>query len=73
MPELKHAFADNLRIRRAKKHWSQQQLAEASGVGVDAIGKYERCDCSPTLESIVKLSTALDCTPNDLCTFPEFK
>ena len=73
MPELKHACADNLRVRRVKKHWSQQQLAEASGVSVDAIGKYERCDCSPTLESIVKLSTALDCTPNDLCTFPEFK
>lgn len=73
MPELKYAFADNLRVRRIKKRWSQKQLAEASGVGVDAISKYECCNCSPTLESIVKLSTALDCTPNDLCAFPEFK
>lgn len=73
MPELKSAFADNLLLRRTKKHWSQEQLAEASGVSVDAIGKYERCICSPNLESVVKLSTALGCTPNDLCAFPEFK
>lgn len=73
MSELKHAFAENLRVRRINKHWSQRQLAEASGVGVDAISKYECCACSPTLKSIVKLSKALNCTPNDLCVFPEFK
>lgn len=73
MPELKLAFADSLRVRRAKKHWSQQQLSDASGVSVDAIGKYERCECSPNLESVAKLAIALECTPNDLCTFPDFK
>ncbi len=73
MPELKRAFADSLRVRRASKHWSRQQLSDASGVSVDAIGKYERCECSPKLESVAKLATALECTPNDLCAFPDFK
>lgn len=71
MPELREAFAESLRVRRAKKHWSQQQLADASNVSVDAIGKYERGTCSPNLETIAKLSVALECTPNDLCSFPE--
>lgn len=73
MPELKRAFADNLRVRRINKHWSQRELAKASGVSVDAISKYECCACLPTLESIAKLSAALNCTPNDLCAFSEFK
>lgn len=73
MTELKLAFADNLRTRRARKHWSRQQLAAVSGVSAAAIEKYERCLCSPILENVAKLSNALDCTPNDLCAFPEFK
>lgn len=71
MPDLKEAFAESLRVRRAKKHWSQQQLADASSVSVDAIGKYERGACSPNLEGIAKLSAALECTPNDLFSFPK--
>lgn len=73
MTELRLAFADNLRTRRTRKHWSRQQLAAASGVSVGAIEKYERCLCSPILENVAKLSNALGCTPNDLCVFPEFK
>lgn len=70
MRDLRKIVAHALRVMRADKQMSQQDLADASGVGVDAIGKYERGESMPLLETSCKLASALGCTPNDLCEFP---
>lgn len=48
---------------------TQEDLARASGVSIDAIKSYERADSGPLLETTYKLAEALGCTPNDICEF----
>lgn len=71
MPDLKQTFARELRVRRAAMRMSQKDVSDASGVSVDAIGKYERGENMPLFETVCRLAEALGCTPNDLCAFPK--
>lgn len=73
MSDLKKVIAHRLRVLRAERDMSQQDLADASGVSVDAIGKYERAEAAPQLRNAYRLAEALGCTPNDLCDFPTEK
>lgn len=47
---------NRIRELRAKKNISQVQLSVATGVTADAIGKYERGDREPKLETWLKLA-----------------
>lgn len=69
MPNLTSAFAHGLRVCMAKADMKPPQLADESGVSVDAIRKYLREEMTPTLETTCKLAKALKCSPNDLCSF----
>lgn len=69
MPNLTSAFAHGLRVCMAKADMKPPQLADESGVSVDAIRKYLREEMTPTLETTCKLAKPLKCSPNDLCSF----
>jgi len=55
-----------LKELRNEKGWTQEQLADASGVGRSYISEIESGIYNPTADIICKLCKALNCTPNDL-------
>lgn len=62
-----------LRRLRAEAGLSQTQLAEKVGVSLKTVGNWERGETAITLEDAYNCAVALDCTPNDLCGWPEGK
>jgi len=57
--KLTSVFAKNLRLYRREAKLSQERLAEFSGLDRNYIGKLEREESSPTLDTIEALSLAL--------------
>ncbi len=55
-------FQRRLAAMRAEKGWSQQELADASGLNVNSIARYENGSNLPGLEAICNLATALNCS-----------
>lgn len=53
---------EHMRRYREQRGLSQTKLAHMSGVGQGNIWRYERGECSPTLETLMALCTALGCT-----------
>lgn len=64
--EPKEQFAENLRARRLRVGWSQEELANQADLHFTAIAKLERADRSPRLETLVKLSRAFGIRPSEL-------
>lgn len=64
--KLKTRFAKNVYDFRHKQRMSQAELAAATEVSADTIGKYERGVGMPTLKTICTIADALKCEPNDL-------
>ena len=60
------AFTRNLILRRKEKHYTQNYLAQKSGISLSAIKQIELGNNSPTLDTILILSQALDCHPSSL-------
>jgi len=52
-------FARNLRLCRQQSGLTQERLAEFAGLDRNFIGKLEREECSPTLDTIEALSLAM--------------
>lgn len=52
-------FAENLRRHRERAGLTQMQLAHASDLHPDEVGKLERCERTPRLDTVVALSRAL--------------
>jgi transcriptional regulator with XRE-family HTH domain len=67
MPEFNKVVRHGLKVEMAKADMTPAELAERSGVSVDAIRQYLRGETAPLLETAYKLAAALGCTPNDLC------
>ncbi|HEY6640928.1 helix-turn-helix transcriptional regulator [Povalibacter sp.] len=59
-PTLQNAFGKVLREYRLKTGYSQEGLADAAGCDRTFIGMLERGQRQPTLETLFKLSQALD-------------
>ena len=59
-------FHEILRQRRLALRLTQEQLAELAGVSLQHIGEIERGQGNPTLNSLVKLSDALDISLSEL-------
>ena len=55
------------RIRKMKK-MKQQELADAIGINLQSLSKIERGVNYPTFETLEKIMTVLDTTPNELLT-----
>lgn len=64
--KARDALAKNLRRLRDAKDWSQEELAERSGVHRTYISGLERSKRNPTLSIIEDLSLSLDCSVNEL-------
>jgi transcriptional regulator with XRE-family HTH domain len=61
----------NLKELRKKKELTQQDLADLINVHRVTIAEYESNRVEPTLDKIIKISKALDITPNDLIGYNE--
>ena len=60
------SLGDNLRRLRMDKGLTQGDLSNESGVGLGQISKLERNKADPTLSTIYKLMSALDCSADRL-------
>jgi len=63
---LRSLFARNLRLLRYRSGFSQVELAALAGLDRNYIGKLEREENSPTLETIEALAIALRTDPEAL-------
>lgn len=59
-------LSENLKLYRSKKRFTQQDLAEHSGVSLPAIKNIERKKGTPRTNTLLELSKALDCRLQDL-------
>ena len=67
--DLKKAFGLRIRNLRKKKKFSQENLAEKSGLHPTYVGGVERGERNPSLESILKIASALEVSPGQLFRF----
>lgn len=64
--EVKKCFGLLLRKRRRERKFSQQYLADKAGLDRTYISLIERGGRSPTLTTLYKLSSALECDTSEL-------
>ena len=68
MPKLKYGngLAEKIRAERKKKGYSQQHLALRASVSKRELGRIERGDANPSIDTIFKLTEALGITLAEL-------
>lgn len=64
--KLRAIFAKNLKTMRIQRHLSQEELADLAMLDRAYISKLERAVSSATLDTLEKLSLALDTPPSEL-------
>ena len=64
--ELRKRIAHNLKVERAKKSLTQENLAELSGVSVKHITKIETGKVTPSIYIMYKFSKVLDTSIDEL-------
>lgn len=62
----RHFLAQQIFFRRGWRHWSQEELAQASGLTQAQVATLEAGQANPTLRTLAKLATALQCTVAEL-------
>ena len=55
-----------IKLERIKRGWSQEQLAEYSKLSVNTIGRIERSQISPTIDTIVQIANSFELDFNTL-------
>ncbi|SCM69436.1 hypothetical protein KARMA_3675 [Donghicola eburneus] len=63
---LRALLSNNIKEARRHLEWSQEALAEASGLHRTYIGSVERCERNISIDNIEKLANALGISPADL-------
>lgn len=63
-------LAHRLKVLRAEARMDQQALADASGVSLGAIARYETGRNVPQLDTAFAIATALNCRIDDLVGLP---
>lgn len=66
LPSIKISFGKQVRKYRAKRHLSQERLAEICDMHVSYIGRIERGIQNVRLENIQIIASALKVRPRDL-------
>lgn len=69
MDNLSVKFGNRLRALRSEKKMSQEELSFKAGISAAHLGQIERAEKKPTLETIGKLSEALEISLPELFTF----
>ncbi|MDD3594596.1 MAG: helix-turn-helix transcriptional regulator [Candidatus Gastranaerophilales bacterium] len=62
-------FATKVQEIRQAKGFTKSKLSTLAGLDISYIGKIERCEKSPNLRTIIKLSEALEIPVKDLFDF----
>lgn len=68
MAEIRSAFGTAVRLARTRRRWTQEELAQASGVKRSYLSGIERGERNPSLEIQEKIATALGLTLGELMT-----
>ena len=63
-----HNIAVKLKEARREKGWSQQELAERAGLERKTVNRIENKHYSPSIDTLVSLSNALDVSVQALLT-----
>lgn len=63
---VRERFAANLRRQRRRSGLSQEAVALRAALHRTQIGLLERGARTPRIDTLIKLSVALDCDPDDL-------
>ncbi len=71
LANLRRTFGDRMAYYRAKRDWTQHDLAAASNIKVGALRNWEQCKRWPRAEEIEKIAHAFGVRPVDLMTGPE--
>ena len=58
-------FAATIRVKRAERGWSQEQLAEACGLSKNSIARYENGTNEPMFTAVCSLADAFQCPISD--------
>jgi len=68
VPKAREATIFGAVVRRARKEydWTQEDLAERSGLTTTYVGQVERGDKVPSLTVVLKLAQALNVLPSQL-------
>ncbi len=66
MSSIAHTIGERIRIYRLKRGLSQEQLAELAGLHPTYIGQLERGEKNATMETIEKVSLALEIPLSEL-------
>ena len=69
MDNVDQALAVRLRVERERRHWSLADLARQSSVSKAMLSRIERCEASPTAQTLVRIASAFNITLADLLTF----
>ena len=64
--KLRKNLAHNLKVERAKKELTQEQLAELAGISPKHLTKIENCKVTPSVYIVYKLATVLKTTVDEL-------
>ena len=68
---LKSKFGRRVRALRHLRDWTQEELAEITGLSPEYIGDIERGQASPSFTVLARLASALDVEPKSLFEFSE--
>ena len=63
---MKSNINENIKFYRKEKGFTQEQLAEAVGVGTSHISHIETGSGTPSFETIIQIINALDCSADEL-------
>lgn len=66
-------LADKVKDLRKMNDFSQEKLAEKSGLSPTYIGNIERAEQNPTLTTLEKIAKAFNITVEELLSFPDDK
>ena len=69
LKEYMKAFSENLRELRKEKYKTTNALANNSSFDPSNYSKYENGKGNPTLETVLKMSSAFGIPPNELLNF----
>lgn len=67
----RRVVAANIKQRRKALGLTQEALAQEAGISSQHLSKIERCACSPTMDTMVRIALSLDTTPAALFEGPD--
>ncbi len=67
----RRVVAANIKQRRKALGLTQEALAQEAGISSQHLSKIERCACSPTMDTMVRIALSLGTTPAALFEEPD--